>query len=78
MIQPYLYWRLLFNYKDFSNYNLAIFSQLFGLLTGSTLAYPAKDVLKELPSDITNKNKTEIFNDKLDSKRLNKFLFIIS
>ena len=60
---------------DFTNYSPGdVFSQLFRSLTGSTLAYPAKDVLKELPSNITNKNKAEIFNDSLDSsKSINNF-----
>ena len=61
--------------EDFTNYSPGdFFSQLFRWLTGSTLAYHAKDVLKELPSDITNKDKNAIFNDSLDSyKSINNF-----
>ena len=60
---------------DFTNYSPGDFrAQLFRWLTGSTLAYHAKDVLKELPSDITNKDKNAIFNDSLDSyKSINNF-----
>jgi len=53
--------------KDFSNYSPGDFGpQLFRWLTGSTLAYPAKDVLNQLPDD-SETEKADIFNGSLDS-----------
>ena len=61
--------------EDFINYSPGDFgSQLIRWLTGSTLAYHAKDVLQKLPNDSDETNKAQIFDTNLDSsKSINNF-----